>query len=71
MSGQDGQDEAARLEAALDRIGRAAARPRPAALHEAAPRATTPASAAPQTAELAARLDSLIADLRAVLGTDA
>jgi hypothetical protein len=71
MSGQNGPDEAARLEQALARIARAAAR-RPAAggevgaLHGAAPRATSP-DAGPDTAEIAARLDSLIAELRALL----
>ena len=61
MSGQNGPDEAARLEMALARIGRALARP--AALHDA------PASATqPDTAVLAARLDKLIAEIRALLG---
>ncbi|MEJ0047408.1 MAG: hypothetical protein WDN04_15815 [Rhodospirillales bacterium] len=68
MSGTAGPDEAARLEVALDRIARAARRPPPAALHSAPPLATTPAEAAPSS-EVAARLDALIADLRAVLGT--
>ena len=64
MSGQNGPDEAARLETALARIGRALARP--AALHDAPPRATQPGAADP--AILAARLDKLIAEIRALLG---
>ena len=57
-AGRTRTDEAARLEAALDRI--ALARPR---LH---------ARSAPDqgTAELARRLDALIAELRQVLGRD-
>ena len=79
MSGQNGPDEAARLEQALARIARAVAR-RPAhtaepalhkvaepALHDTASRATSPAHG-PDTAEIAARLDSLIAEIRALLG---
>jgi hypothetical protein len=78
MSGQNGaidaaHDEAARLEAALDRIARAAAQAQHEAaaaqqqtgLHPPAPHATTP----PETAELSARIDALIADIRGVLGT--
>jgi hypothetical protein len=68
MSGAAGPDDAARLEVALERIARAARRPPPAALRGTAPLATTRAEAAP-TGEVAARLDTLIADLRAVLGT--
>jgi ribosomal protein L35 len=98
MSGQNGQDEAARLEQALTRISRAAARRFTAtghntaantagtshvvqtgteaaaatmdsgtALRDAAPQVTNPASSL-DTAEIAARLDSLIAELRALLG---
>jgi hypothetical protein len=76
MSGQNGPgpaaEEAARLEAALARIARAwsrrAAAPHPvaAALHTTAAHATTEAGG-PDTAEIAARLDSLIAEIRALL----
>lgn len=76
MAGQNGPgpaaDEAARLEAALARIGRAAARraamaPSPAApLHSTAVQAT---SDGPDTADIAARLDGLIAEIRALLRT--
>jgi hypothetical protein len=71
MSGQNGPDEAARLEQALARIARAAAR-RPVAagadaLHGAAARATSQGGSQ-DTAEIAARLDGLIAELRALLG---
>jgi hypothetical protein len=52
-------DEAARLEAALDRIAR---------LQAAHPAAET--ASAKDSAALARRLDTLIADLRAVLGRD-
>jgi phage shock protein A len=79
MSGQNGahdagDDDAARLDAALDRIARAAAQAQRAAeaaaaqntgLHRDAPNATT----GPDTAEVADRLDALIAELRGVLGT--
>lgn len=58
-AGKPKADEAARLEAALERI----ARSRSAALPGQAP-------AAENTAELARRLDGLIAELRAVLGRD-
>ncbi len=88
MSGQV-PDEAARLEAALARIARGAARARhtaqaarlasaslpplgsqPLGLQPGAMHATHAAApAGPDTAEVAARLDSLIAELRAVLGT--
>jgi hypothetical protein len=68
MSGAAGPDDAARLEVALERIARAARRPPAAALRASVPLATTPADAAP-TREVAARLDALIDDLRAVLGT--
>jgi hypothetical protein len=61
MSGQNGPDEAARLEVALTRIARAVSRPR---LHDGAARATQPADAA----VLAARLDKLIAEIRTLLG---
>jgi hypothetical protein len=75
MSGQNGPDEAARLEMALARIARAASRRTAsvaetadgAALHGAPPRATTPPGGS-DTAEIAARLDSLIAEIRALLG---
>jgi septal ring factor EnvC (AmiA/AmiB activator) len=78
MSGQNGvnnaaHDEAERLEAALERIARAAAHAQHAAaaarqhtgLHTQVPHATT----SPDTAEVAARIDALIADIRGVLGT--
>jgi len=69
-----GQDEAARLEAALERISRAAVQAesrayamaaRHAALHD------TPAGTGPTPTEVATRLDALIAELRDALGTDA
>jgi hypothetical protein len=77
MPGDSVPDEAARLEAALERISRAAAQaksvpPPPAhdaALHDASVQVTTPAFL-PHSAEIAARLDGLIAELRGVLGTD-
>lgn len=78
MSGQNGvnnaaHDEAARLEAALERIARAAAQARQAAasaqqqpgLHAPSPHATT----SRETADVSARIDALIADIRGVLGT--
>jgi hypothetical protein len=74
MSGQNGPDEAARLELALARIARAAARrAAPAgaiageagALQDEASRATKAGGL--DTAEIAARLDRLIAELRALL----
>lgn len=66
MSGQPGpqDDEAARLEAALDRIARATARRQVANANAAAHQPTTP-----ETADIAARLDQLIADLRGLLGS--
>jgi hypothetical protein len=73
MSGFNGPDESARLEAALERIAQAAANAaanaaaRPAAppgLHEAAPHATTGAGAS----EVATRLDAVIAHIRTALG---
>ncbi len=64
MSGQNGRDDAARLEAALDRIARAA---RPTLPN---PRAEATNAGMPIPA-LAARLDDVIARLRAVLGADA
>ncbi len=67
MADADGSaagDEAARLETALERIARAAARAVPAADLEAE------AQRAQRTAEVAARLDTLIAELREVLGPD-
>ncbi len=65
MSGQEGPDEAARLEMALARIAHALARPGSAAvLHDGGTRATQPKDAA----VLAARLDKLIAEIRALLG---
>jgi hypothetical protein len=75
MPGDSVPDEAARLEAALERISRAAAQAKAAAapdaaLHDASVQVTTPASL-PHGAEIAARLDGLIAELRGVLGTDA
>ena len=57
-------DEAARLETALERIARAAERAVPSADPEAE------AQRAQRTAEVAARLDTLIAELREVLGPD-
>ena len=79
MSAQNGPDEAARLEMALARIARAVSRPRvPAsvadgtalhdgpALHDAAARAKQPGAA--DAAVVAARLDKLIAEVRALLG---
>ncbi len=51
---QNPAEAAARLEQALDRIARAA---------------RGPAAPAPDTAEVAARLDRLIEELRAALGT--
>jgi hypothetical protein len=69
MSGLNGPDESARLEAALERIARAAASaatrtpPQPG-LHQAAPHATT----GPEVTEVATRLDALIAQIRTVLG---
>jgi hypothetical protein len=68
MSGQEERDDAARLEAALDRISRAAARPAKAALPGAPAGAT---HTDPLLPELAARLDGLIVQLRATLGTEA
>jgi hypothetical protein len=64
---QNGADEAGRLEAALERIARASAR----ATAPAAEQAGTEhigAEPAPDTQELAARLDMLIEELRAILG---
>jgi hypothetical protein len=52
-----GQEETARLEAALERISRAGAR------HPAA-------SPAPPDPQLAGRLEALIAEIRAALGRD-
>jgi hypothetical protein len=82
MSGHPVPDEAARLEAALERIARAATHAQQAREHAApaqvapmdrglpdhGPHATN-SEAAAETAAVAARLDALIADLRAVLGT--
>lgn len=78
MSGHNGAhqaalDDAARLESALERIARAATQAQHAAtaaaqqtgLHTPSPHATT----APDTGDLAARLDALIANIRGVLGT--
>jgi hypothetical protein len=67
MSGQKGPEEAARLEAALDRIARAAALQAKTALQRSHEQAT---STVPSGSEIAARLDGLIADLRSVLGTE-
>jgi len=58
---QNGADEAGRLEAALERIARASVR-------AAAPAIEPGAEPAPNTQELAARLDMLIEELRAILG---
>ena len=79
MSGQTGpapdRDEAARLEQALARISQAMARgARPVPTTPARPLLQAPASQArtapgtPDTAHLAARLDSLILELRTLLG---
>jgi hypothetical protein len=68
MSGHNAPDDAGRLEAALDRIARAATRRPPPGLRAGAALATSPAETGPAS-EVAARLDALIADLRAVLGT--
>ena len=68
MSGHNAADDSGRLEAALDRIARAATRRANAGLRAGAAVATSPAEAAP-AGEVATRLDALIADLRAVLGT--
>jgi hypothetical protein len=73
MPGHEDSDDAVRLEAALDRIARAASRAaaRPAlretTLREAREQTT---SAPPRTQEVAARLDGVIAALRGVLGTE-
>ena len=90
MSGQTAGDEAARLEAALARIARGAARAQQSAralASQAAEAARLPApglaspslpstdpgpthaAGGPDTTEVAARLDALIAELRALLGT--
>jgi len=68
MSGHNAPDDAGRLESALDRISRAASRRPPPGLRATAALATSPAEAGPAS-EVATRLDALIADLRAVLGT--
>jgi hypothetical protein len=68
MSGHNVPDDAGRLEAALERIARAAGRRPSPGLRASAALATSPAEAGPAS-EVAARLDALIADLRAVLGT--
>ncbi len=57
------EDAAARLEAALERIARVAARPAQDPQEEAA--------RAARLAAVAGHLDALIAELREVLGTDA
>jgi hypothetical protein len=64
-----GDSEAARLEAALARIARAAtARP---PLPTLAPASTQPDAAHPgPTTEIRSRLDALIIELRSVLGRD-
>ena len=85
MSGQNGPDEAARLEAALARIARAfAAQPlhggrAGGAMRVASLATDTPAESFTNTAgsgrtdlpaaEIAARLDALIAELRTLLAT--
>ncbi len=66
MTGQNGMDHAARLEAALERIARAASHASRTPLRE---NDMEPTPSARQAGELAARLDGLIADLRAILGT--
>jgi hypothetical protein len=58
---EDPADAAARLQLALDRIARLASRP------AAPPGGVPPAMAPAQTAAIAARLDMLIAQLRAAL----
>lgn len=68
MPAESGVDEAARLEAALGRIARAAGRRR-AELPDVAGQATSAEGAGPETAAIAARLDALIEELRAALGT--
>jgi hypothetical protein len=85
MSGQTAGDEAARLEAALARIARGAARAQQSVRAHASQAAdaarlpapdlpptnpgATHAAGGPDTTEVAARLDALIAELRALLGT--
>jgi hypothetical protein len=67
MTGHNGSDPAARLEAALERIARAASTPPKTALPDEGGEST------PSTRhgdEIAARLDGLIADLRAILGPE-
>jgi hypothetical protein len=76
MSGHSRLDEAARLEAALARIARASARR--LALQGASTHGTSPSTfdktpdktgnRTGDTAEIAARLDGLIAELRILLG---
>jgi hypothetical protein len=59
-NGRAGEEEAARLEAALDRIAKSMAN-------------ISPQRGVPQTmqgAEVAGRLDALIAEIRAALGRD-
>jgi hypothetical protein len=68
MPGQEDIDHAARLEAALDRIAKAA--PRAAAHPTLRPSPEQTTSAPPRAHEIAARLDGVIAALRGVLGTE-
>ncbi len=68
MTGHNGSDHAARLEAALERIARAATHPPKTALRDAGAEAT---HSLRHGDDIAARLDGLIADLRAVLGPEA
>jgi hypothetical protein len=62
-----GESEAARLEAALARIARAATSRAPAAASPDAGRAPMPRI---ETREIKSRLDALIIELRSVLGRD-
>ncbi|HTR16882.1 MAG TPA: hypothetical protein VMI52_07605 [Acetobacteraceae bacterium] len=64
-------DVAARLDAALERIARAAAFQAERAHALDATGSGHPEEAKPEVQEIAARLDALIADLREVLGTTA
>lgn len=73
----DSVDAAARLETALERIAQALSRrppPGPAAAEAVGGEAAVEdgrENSGPDVAEIAARLDSVIARLRAVLGVDA
>jgi hypothetical protein len=76
MAAEGALDPAERLEAALERIVRAAqmreiqAAPVHAALPQAPTRVTTPEEMEPGV-DILSRLDALIAELRSVLGTQA